>query len=191
MNDEDGVGEVIVIPVGLRRLLEFRGSEVAEAVDLVVHGHSKDFGMLDDIHSRLGCGRSGDGRRYEICRSRNWRTCTWGMVLVSCCLGTAMGLPLSQGLSGHRSTARRAPKDFLRFGLVCRSNKFDGRLWGLGSQKVVEVIEVVHHELHDFRVIAVFVGFIRPLSTALNRLQLDGPGFALLPHVSIRLGKAV
>lgn len=46
------MSEVVMVPGGFHRLLELRSGEVAQAVDLVLHCHGKDFGMLDDVHRR-------------------------------------------------------------------------------------------------------------------------------------------
>lgn len=161
------MSEVLVVPRGSHGQLELHSSEVTEPIDLVLDCNSEDFGMLDDVH-RLwncdigwGCFRSGSlgsdcGERFFIQK-------------------TNLDLFLD-----HPPPLRwaRVVKLYLSFRVGRGGSGFDLRQW-----KVVEVVEEIHHEFHNLRIVAGVVSFLRGFRAVLDSLQFDGAVSAFLQHV--------
>ena len=88
-------------------------------------------------------------------------------------------LDLFLGHPPHPLRWARVNKLYLSFRVGRRGNGFDFRQW-----KVVEVVEEIHHEFHNLRIIAGDVSFLGGFRAALDRLQFDGAVFAFLQHVN-------
>jgi hypothetical protein len=148
--DGDGLSKFIFFPSFTLRclVLELQDGELAEAVDLVLDSRGEDFGMFDE----------------EALRS-SWRR-VGGIDVRECVL--PIFLLLSRIAKLFKILLARGGWVFRGFVVVVVVVIWD----------VIEMVKVVHHELHDLRVIAEVVGGIACI--AFDRLELDSTGFSFL-----------
>ena len=153
VDDGDGVCEIVMAPDAVLPSLtvEFLDGKVVEPVDLVLDSHREDFRMFGD----------------EVLQSRWSIVCSADLVDTG---SSSLTLLLLQHL---------VDEVFHKCGRIHLGSRGSHSFVGIGE--VVEVVEVVHHELHNLWVIANIVDFLR---VALGCFKDDSAAFSLLSQVS-------